>query len=954
MTDAHDTPIPPMSAANCDSDSLRFLSGGGEMGALMRAHDWSSSPLGPPATWPQTLRTAVRLLLSTGHPMYIWWGPQLVCLYNDAYRRSIGPEMHPSSLGHSAKDVWHEIWHIIGPQIEQVMAGLGATWNVDHLVPITRNGARENVYWTYSYSPIDDDDAPNNVGGVLVICTETTEKTLLRQRSNAEIERQRRKFEMAPGFIAILSGQDHIFEFANNSFLEIVGGRNLINRSVREAMPDLEGQGFFELLDQTYATGERFIAKQTLARFQHTPDGPIEERYLDFIYQPITNEMGEISGIFVEGHDVTEEHLAREGLKRAEQSLRELAASLEQQVAQRTAERDRVWRNSRDLLVVMEGGGHFRAVNPAWTSILGYQPEEIVSRNFLDLVCPEDASLTQESLQSAFTKNDRANFEHRCIHKDGTMRWISWRTSTEDNLIYAYGRDITAEKKAAEELHFSQTRLRDIFETSYQYQGLLALDGTLLDANQTALKGVNARREDVIGKSIWESPWFAATPELATRIRAAVALVARGQTVRQEIFVDLPIGWRWFDFSMRPMRNQAGEIIAIVPEAVETTERRRAEEALRQSQKLEAMGQLTGGVAHDFNNLLTPIIGGLDILHRRGIGGPREQRLIDGALQSAERAKTLVQRLLAFARRQPLQPTTVDIKQLITNMKDLVVTTTGPKINVEINVPDGLPSAWTDTNQLEMAILNLAVNARDAMPDGGVLRITATASTVHAGNEHKLEPGDYIRLSVADTGAGMDASTLTRAIEPFFSTKGIGKGTGLGLSMVHGLASQLGGALVLSSRPGHGTDVALWLPAKSGPADIIVQPSPAMELDRATGSVMLVDDEAIVRMSTADMLAEMGYRITEAGSAEEAMTLLENGAVIDVLITDHMMPGMAGVDLARLVREKWPQTEVLIVTGFAETGHITSDLPSLTKPFRHSDLAASIARLMAKRDRPES
>jgi signal transduction histidine kinase len=251
-----------------------------------------------------------------------------------------------------------------------------------------------------------------------------------------------------------------------------------------------------------------------------------------------------------------------------------------------------------------------------------------------------------------------------------------------------------------------------------------------------------------------------------------------------------------------------------VAEAV--AEREDAQEQLRQSQKLEAMGSLTGGVAHDFNNLLTPILAVLDRLQRQGLGTERERRLIDGAAQSAERAKTLVQRLLAFARRQPLQPGPVDVGRLVTGMVELIASTTGPRIDVRVELAPNLPSARADANQLEMALLNLAVNARDAMPDGGRLTIAATREPVQdRRHPAKLRPGLYVRLSVTDTGTGMDEATRARAIEPFFSTKGVGKGTGLGLSMVHGLAAQLGGGLTITSRPGRGTTVELWLPVSA-------------------------------------------------------------------------------------------------------------------------------------------
>jgi PAS domain S-box-containing protein len=370
-----------------------------------------------------------------------------------------------------------------------------------------------------------------------------------------------------------------------------------------------------------------------------------------------------------------------------------------------------------------------------------------------------------------------------------------------------------------------------------------------------------------------------------------------------------------------------------------------AHERLRQSQKMEAMGNLTGGVAHDFNNLLTPIVGSLDILQRKGVGGEREQRLIAGAIQSADRAKTLVQRLLAFARRQPLQATPVELSPLVHGMAELVSSTTGPQIKVVVDAPDDLPAAKVDPNQLEMAILNLAVNARDAMAEGGVLRISVAAENVGPKHRSGLPAGRYLCLSVADTGTGMDEATLKRAVEPFFSTKGIGKGTGLGLSMVHGLASQLGGALTIRSALGVGTHVELWLPESPVSAVAVETPGKSTLIATASGRVLLVDDEEAVTFSTGEMLIELGYEVTVARSAEEAQRLIENGLQLDLLITDHLMPGMTGTDLARSVQVARPGVKVLVVSGYAEVDGIPPDLPRLTKPFRSADLAAGIAEL---------
>ncbi|WP_307367857.1 ATP-binding protein [Brevundimonas sp. SORGH_AS_0993] len=375
--------------------------------------------------------------------------------------------------------------------------------------------------------------------------------------------------------------------------------------------------------------------------------------------------------------------------------------------------------------------------------------------------------------------------------------------------------------------------------------------------------------------------------------------------------------------------------------AARTAELQEAQEALRQAQKLEAMGQLTGGVAHDFNNLLTPIFGSLDLLQRRKIGGEREQKLIEGALQSAERARVLVQRLLAFARRQPLQTTAVDVSALVVDMGDLLDSITGPQIRVAIEAHEGLPAARADRNQLEMAILNLGVNARDAMPDGGVLRLSVTAVGPRGKRPSDLAEGSYIRLSVADTGVGMDEATRTRAIEPFFSTKGVGKGTGLGLSMAHGLAAQLGGALTIASAPGLGANIELWLPATEEAADM--GPAETRCATAESGLALVVDDEPLVRAATVASLSELGFGVIEADSGEAALALMESGVRPKVLVTDHLMPGLTGVELARQVQNRSPDCAVLIVSGYAEVEDLAPDLPRLVKPFRHADLAAALA-----------
>jgi PAS domain S-box-containing protein len=625
------------------------------------------------------------------------------------------------------------------------------------------------------------------------------------------------------------------------------------------------------------------------------------------------------------------------------------------------------------VIIRTDAAGVIESWNSGAHRVTGWSADEAIGQSSALFFTPEDveAGLPDQELNRAHTHGRSIN-ERWHLKKDGSRFWGSGLTMYLDQQGGGYlkmFRDRTSEHQAEAALRESDEHYRFAAELNPQVAWTANPDGQL--------DRVAERWQEWTGTTGLGDTWGQGLhpDDLDHTVAAWTHSVAIGEPYDVKHRMKMRDGsFRWAHTRAYPRLDEQGRIVKWygstedihkrrlaedrLRELNETLEARvaersaelaQAQDALRQSQKMEAMGTLTGGVAHDFNNLLTPIVGSLDLLQRRGLGNDREQRLIEGALQSAERAKTLVQRLLAFARKQPLQARGVDLAALIRNMGDLVSRSSGPRVDVVIDLADDLPPVLTDPNQLEMAILNLAVNARDAMPDSGTLNLSARP--VEIGPSHKrLAPGCYVHLVVADTGTGMDAATLARAVEPFFSTKGIGRGTGLGLSMVHGLVAQLGGEMTINSEPGRGTQVELWLPTTTQTLAAVQ----ALTLEKvpgeqqpgaAKGVVLLVDDESLVRQSTADMLSEMGFTVVEAPSANAGLQLVREGLEADLLVTDHLMPGMTGVELARAVRALRPNTPVLVISGYAELEGIAADLPRLNKPFRQSELAETIAAL---------
>lgn len=931
------------------TDPLAFLRHEGQIGALLAGRDWSSSPLGPPADWPQSLRSVVGLLLHSRFPMFLAWGEDLTFIYNDAYAGILGAK-HPDALGGRFKDIWSEIWPDIHPLIQRALAG-EATFSENLPLVMNRRGFDEQTWFTFSYSPVHDESG--KVAGMFCAVAETTRQVLAETALSESETRFRGMADHTPVMMWVTDSSGYC-TYLNTRWYEFTGQKPGAG----------EGFGWLDAIHpEDRALAEHAFVTANAAQTDYQVEFRIRRadgRYrwtLDAAAARFSDG-GDYLGYVGSVIDI-DDRREMEGVLR--QDNERLEARVREALAERQLLVDLVEGTDAFIQVV---GPDFRwlAINKAasdeFERIFGVRPT--VGASMLELLADrpdhqaEVRSVWARALageaftaQGEFGDPGRAR---RCYEmKFDVLRDAEGGQVGAYQFVYDVTERVAEQDRLAEAERARRTAdalYRAYFENSPEALFVVGVepDGRFIveETNPAHEAGVGMKLEDIRGRNLADI----LPPAVAERVLASYRQVVETGAIHQyrEQF-DLGGEPQHWDTSLVPVRDESGLVVRLIGSSRNVTRQVHAEEALRQSQKMDAMGHLTGGVAHDFNNLLTPIIGALDLLQRQGLGGEREQRLIGGAAQSAERAKVLVQRLLAFARRQPLQAVAVDVDSVIRGMADLVSTTTGPQIKVAVETASDLPSAKADPNQLEMALLNLAVNARDAMPDGGSLRISASAEVVGPDGPEGLRAGRYVRISVADTGAGMDESTLARAVEPFFSTKGVGKGTGLGLSMVDGLASQLGGALVIRSKIGLGTNIELWLP-QTEEAPEAPGRTPEVAPGERAGTALLVEDEPLVRTSTADMLMDLGYRVIEAASAEEALLLIAAGAAFDLVVTDHRMPGMSGTDLARSLRERRPDLPILLVSGYAEVEGVAPDLARLVKPFRKDELAASLSSMI--------
>ena len=657
--------------------------------------------------------------------------------------------------------------------------------------------------------------------------------------------------------------------------------------------------------------------------------------------------------------DTENTQLNKGGASEAEQAGRAL---LDQHAATRNAELDCAWRVSQELLVVALPDGTIETVNPMWTTVLGYAPSEIVGQNFTQFTHPGDVEATLAVFAGILRQPLTVPHVYRFRHRNGSWHWLSWTGAFAGGKVYAAGRDLMPERQREHALRDAEefTRLAldsvggvGIWNADLQ-QGDYVCDAAIADLyGVDPVRGAGGVPADEFLANVHPDDLAALGVEIARSL-------TNGKDMAFEYRLRHPNGTvRWVLSRWRTHMDDNGQPVRRTGIGIETTSQRNLEEQLRQAQKMEAVGQLTGGLAHDFNNLLAGITGALDLMQIRIRQGRTAEleRYMTVAQGAARRAAALTHRLLAFSRRQTLDPRPTNVNALVAGMEELIRRTVGPQIALEVVGTVGLWPTLIDAGQLENALLNLCINARDAMPGGGRITIeTANKWLDHgAARAHDIPEGQYLSLCVTDTGTGMTPELAAKVFEPFFTTKPMGEGTGLGLSMIHGFARQSGGEVRIYSEVGEGTTVCIYLPRYYGELDA-EDAGLRIEADAPGGqgeTVLVVDDEPSVRMLVVEVLQDLGYNAIEAGDSAAGLKLLHSDARIDLMVTDVGLPGgMNGRQLADAALERRPGLKVLFITGYAENslignGHLRPGMQVLTKPFAIDALTERIREMIA-------
>lgn len=840
---------------------LGFLHNGGDIGARLKKGDFDPAFLGPPPDWSPALKTLMAMVLPAQAQIVLFWGPEFVALYNDAYAPSIGAK-HPRALGRPARENWSELWDDLGPLLRGVLE-TGETFAAkDRPFYIERHGLGETVYFDVSYSAVREADG--SVGGVLCIVSETTERVRFERRQAFLLELGQtlpsisdpeqiaattaRRLGEELGAARVLFGED-------NSDGQTFSVRQEYLNGARSAAGHHRYRNFGASLLASLQAGDS-VAREDIRQETGLASGEtalaLELGLAATLHVPVMRH-GQLEAVLAIHHDrphafsEPEQRLVEEAAKLAWVLINHLRA--ERALHASSAQLSAMFDQASAGIAVYDRNWNFTRVNDRYCQIVGRPREALLGLRQQDITHPNGPSSILH--QRALEAGSPVELTERYRRPDGRPAWVHSQITP---LVDEHGR----------------------------VNGMLCV-----------------------------------CMDISSRVHAETQLRELNEGLEARV-------------------------------AAMVAQREAALAQLHEARKMETIGQLTGGIAHDFNNLLTPIMASLELIRRR-LDDDRSRSLIDGALQAADRARILVGRLLTFARRQTLKPQAVALRTLVEDMRDLLERSLGPMIDVALDIPERLPAVTVDPHQLELAILNLAVNARDAMNGRGGLVISATRDDLAEGQVSGVPAGQYVSLSVEDNGSGMSADVLGRCLEPFFSTKGVGKGTGLGLSMVQGLAAQSGGGIGIDSTPGNGTRVTIWLPLSHTRAeDEEAAPVEEPQAPRPT-HVLLVDDEEMVRHTTALQLRDLGYRVTEADSASTALRLLDDGLEPDILVTDHLMPGRTGAQLVDDLRQRAPALPVLVITGYSNlTPAQTEGIEVLAKPFRRAELAERVAQLVGK------